>query len=41
MISQRGKLQIKENQKAKGKSQKAKISVPGRWPGSKGAFAAR
>jgi hypothetical protein len=31
--------QIKENQKAKGKNQKAKISTPGRGPGWEGITA--
>jgi hypothetical protein len=30
--------QVKENQKAKGKNQKAKISAPGRGPGWEGIF---
>jgi hypothetical protein len=37
-VAQRGKPQTKENQKAKGKNQKAKISAPGRGPDWGGTF---
>jgi hypothetical protein len=37
-VSQPGKPQDKENQKAKGKNQKAKMSEPGRGPDWGGIF---
>jgi len=37
-LAQRGKPQMKENQKAKGKNQKAKIFAPGRGPDWGGIF---
>jgi len=37
-VAQRGKPKTKENQKAKGKNQKAKISEPGRGPDWGGIF---
>jgi hypothetical protein len=40
-VAQRCKPQEPENQKAKGKNQKAKISEPGQRPGWEGIFAAR
>jgi hypothetical protein len=39
--AQRGRPQTKENQKAKGKNQKAKISAPGPRPDWEGIFAVR